>query len=74
MARPKLPDWSHGLFLKTEKYNKLMYKTTDDTDPKSGSPNNQSIDKKVTKIAREPTADEYFDMIPDEPINRDACA
>ena len=42
MARPKLPDWSHGLFLKTEKYNKLMYKTTDDTDQKSGSPHNQS--------------------------------
>lgn len=73
MARPKLPDWSHGLFLKTEKYNKLSYTTQEATDEKQGSPGTASkID--VVKVAREPTADEYFDMIPDEPINRDACA
>ena len=25
--RKKLHDWSHGLFVKTEKYNKILYNT-----------------------------------------------
>jgi hypothetical protein len=28
MARPKLPDTSHGMFLKTAKYNKSLRKLT----------------------------------------------
>ncbi len=28
MARPKLPDTSHGMFLKTAKYNKTLRKLT----------------------------------------------
>lgn len=72
-ARPKIPDSSHGLFLKTAKYNKL-YNIDDRHNKKTSSPSNLEGNNERVKVTREPTADEYFDMIPDEPVNRDACA
>ena len=75
MARPKLPDTSHGMVLKTAKHNETSRKLTHEEEQAlSLRQQDQDGEEKKEKKLREPTADEYFDMIPDEPFNRDACA